>query len=371
MRSVRDVVRVFPGFPATVRAAGPAVAMLVVAMCILGAIRLALANIAPPEPSQAFVEPSPEQLSGLAERLGLPQTPQYITADSFPAARYQLVSGKLPAQPAVYAVPGEFTRFLWNLSDYNRTIYWYVFSDHVRPTSLDLTRTRITAESVGNLTNAQFGNRQGLLIIFAESSYFDATGDIAQQNVLTARAFIPWDASSDRFLTDAPVTFPLNVPLYDDERYAAASIVGTVAETGPLRVQTGGRLFRALSFQPNAAMTDGEVGRQAAITYHNLWVPQSGHLQGWIALHPRLFGNASIGPLHVQVRVIANGATTIVSDYQLNPTNTSQRDYEPMDADLSAYGNETIDVQLRVLVSTVTGDGGEVLFGEPNLSVSN
>jgi hypothetical protein len=328
-----------------------------------------LANVAAPGESQAFVPPSGVDLSTLADRLGLPENPEYVTVDTFRSIRAGLVSGKLPSQPASYAVPGNFTRFLWNLSDQNRTLYWYLFADHTRPPSLDL--TRLTVESTGDLTSSQFGNRSGLLIIVVDSAYFDATGDVAQQNVLTARAFVPWDETANRFTVETPTVFPLGVPLYDHARFQASEILGRVNEAGPLRVQLGDRLLRALSFQPSEPLMGSAAGRQAAITYHQLWIPQRGHLQAWFALHPRLFGNSTLGPLRLQVNVASSTGTVVVDQYTLDPMDSSQRSYAPIDIDLSAFSGRTVDLQLAVLVGTASGEGGEVLIGEPRLVVSS
>lgn len=364
--SLRELAEFVPRLPRIVQSVPALAGALSIVVALLGTGSLVAANVVPVKASEAYIPPTPTDLQTLAATLELPAPPQYVDASSYAQVYASLVSGKLPSAPTVYAIPGQFTRFLWYLADQDRTLYWYVFSDRARPASLDL--ARITAESVGQLTDTNYGNRDGLLIAVTDSAYFDATGDVTLQNVVTARAFVPWDDVAHRFRVDSPTVFPLAIPLYDHARFGAADRAGNVSEAGPLRVRSDGRLLRALSFVPSRVVAAGE--RDAAITYRDIWIPTGAHLKGWIALHPRLFGNSSVGIERVQIGVATATGTVQLAEYELDPLDTEQRSYAPVDVDLTALAGDTVGLQLRVLSSTTSADGGEVLVAEPRLVVS-
>jgi 4-amino-4-deoxy-L-arabinose transferase-like glycosyltransferase len=345
--------------PVVLRFAGVAVALVLG----IGGIRLVAANAAqPPDPGVLEV-PTEGDLAGLAQRLQLPGDLRYINADSFEATRARLVTGKLPPDLTAYAIPGQFTRFLWYLPEQDRTLYWFVFADRLRPAALD--RNLLTAESSGHLPVNEYGNHPGLLVLLPTSAYFDATGDVAQQNVLAARAFIPLDDTLRRFRLQDATTFPLSVPLYDRQRFDAATKHGQVAEMGPIRVQLGDRNTRALSLQPTEMASNGE--HIASITYGDVWVPPAAQFTAWVALHPRVFGHTDVGQLRVEVDVVSDGREMPLAALELDPMNAQQRVYLPFHVALSNVQGQRVQLVLRVASTPSATATGEVLVGEPRI----
>jgi hypothetical protein len=202
--------------------------------------------------------------------------------------------------------------------------------------------------------------------LLTTNAYFDATGDVAQQNVLGARAFVPWDQARGRFAYESPVLFPHATRLYDHARFETAPKVGKVAEFGPVRVQLTDRLTRAVELQ---AVADG-AAREAMITYPGLWIPYGATFQAWASIHPRLYNHAEVGPVHVEVRATTPDGQSIVHDETFDPMDRSHQVYVPFEADLSALGGRTADLSIRAWgADNAPRDTLDLLIGEPRLQM--
>jgi hypothetical protein len=360
--ALRWVAQYSPRLPRAARAI-PALALVASLLVVLfGGTLLIAANVAPASASETYPVPTSADLDVLAAKLRLPSPPRYLDTQSYDALHTSLVSSKLPETPLAYAVPGQFTRFLWYLSDQSRTLFWFVFADRTRPPSLD--RNLLTAEAPGYLREPDLGNKLGLLVLLPTNAYFDATGDVSQQNVLGARAFVPWDPDQHRFRLDAPMVFPLTTPLYDHVRFDLAHKNGSISEFGPVRVQAGDRLIRALEFQPKP----DDTTRQASLTYPRVWIPTNAVFHAWISLHPRLFNHADLGLVHVEVRASADNREVTVADQVLDAMDPTQRVYLPLQADVSAFGGSVADLTIRVWGADPRAQQApDVLIGEPQL----
>lgn len=360
---LRPLVRASPRLPGAARVALTSVAVAFGVVLAFGAVRLAAANILPPENPEAIPSPDARELAELARALSLPGPLIYVDAIGFDAARIRLLSGALPADDISYALPGQFTRFLWYVSDQDRTIYWFVYSDRPRPPSLD--RTLLLGESSGRLLSADFRDRFGLLIVTPTSSYWGGGGDPTQNNHLPTRAFVPWDPATGRIQWESDIVFPLNTTLYDDKRFEAAHREGRVVPSGPQKVRLEDRLLRALSFQPDSPLGDQE--RQAAISYRGLWMGPGAQFQAWVALHPRFFGREQVGKLRAELYVRAGDREMLIAGHDLDPSNREQWIYTPWNVDLSGYAGQRADLTIQVRGSSAVTETAEVLIGEPRL----
>jgi hypothetical protein len=202
------------------------------------------------------------------------------------------------------------------------------------------------------------------MVLLPTHAYFDLTGDVAQQNVLGARAFVPWDAVQQHFAFDSPVMFPHATRLYDHTRFEAAHKSGKVSEVGPVRVQVPDRYVRAIELQagPNAQ------SRAAVLTYPGVWLPPGAAFQASISLHPRTFSRPDVGIVHVELRVSTPGGDRVVAEQTLDPMDRGRQVFLPFDADLSAAGGQTVDLSIRAWVAdSAPADALDVLIGEPRL----
>jgi 4-amino-4-deoxy-L-arabinose transferase-like glycosyltransferase len=364
---LRAVVRWMPRLPGLVRPALAALAAAVVLVVVAGGVRLAYVNLVPGD-TVAFVRPSSEQMSQLAKELGLSEPIRYVDEQAFPATRPPLESKDIPAEIAAYALPGQFTRFIWNIEDQERTAFWYVLADHARPPALD--RTLILGEALGRLTVAEYRDRSGLLLVAPTSGYQTSRGDVSQFSLIAARAFIPWDSGTRSFRLDQIVRFPLGIRLQGEERFRAASKRGKVEEQGLVRVKTGDKNLPALVFETTSNVDGGVDGdKEASVTYPRLWLPQPGRFTAWISVHPSRFAHADIGKPRVEVWVRANDRDVVVGERVLDPMNADERQYLPVDFDLSPFAGQRIDLTIRVLSSAPATAPAVVVVGEPRIVI--
>jgi hypothetical protein len=361
---LRGVVRWMPRLPGLVRPLLAALAAAVVLVVVAGGIRLAYVNLVPAQ-SAAFVPPSPEQMSQLAKDLGLSEPIRYVDEQAFPATRPVLESKDVPAEMMAYALPGQFTRFLWNFEDQDRTAFWYVLADHATPPALD--RTLIIGEALGRLTVAEYRDRSGLLLVAPTSGYQTSKGDLTQFSLIAARAFVPWDNTTGSFRLDQIVRFPLAIRLQGEERFKAAPKTGKVEERGLVRVKSGDKNLPAVTFETTAPASGGDGGKEASVTYSHLWLPQAGRFTSWISIHPALFAHADIGKPQIEVRVRANDRDVVVGERVLDPMNADERQYLPFDLDLSPFAGQRIDLTIRVLSPAPAKETAVVVVGEPRI----
>jgi hypothetical protein len=357
-RLLRPLVSAQPRLPRLVlRGRQLLVGVAVIAFCA-GSARMVAANAAPP-PSAPFDAPSADQLQLLATQLGLNLPVTYASTDVFDAVRADLISGVVAQRPRAYALPGQFSRFIWDIDDQQRTISWFVVSGYERPLVLD--RNLLLVESLGDLSEQAFRDRNGLLLVVQNSAYDDSIGHVTALNVVTTRAFVPWDATLHTFRFDQTVSFPLDTPLYDHKRFVAAQVSGNVSEAASQQVQTGDRSVRAYSLEAP------QPGGTAAVTFGNVYIPGSGAFQAWVSLHPRFFNSASAGTQRVDVRVRDGTGETTVAELLLDPARSDQRTYLSITADLSSFADENVDLTIAVTSSDTSHSTAEVLIGEPRV----
>jgi hypothetical protein len=324
----------------------------------VGLIRLADVNLQPAE-TRALAHPTGEQLTALVARIGLPGPVVYVDEALFGPTRELLMSGQPPRTHTIYAIPGQYTRFLWHLEDQDRTLFWYVYADQTRPLALD--RNLITGESVGRLLVANFANRPGLLFVAPTTSYFDRTGVVALQNVLTVRAFAPWDDRAGRFLLEDAHVFPLSWPLYDEAHVATASREGQVSDLGPLRLTPTGRMLRSLGFRPAG------LAQTATLIYRDVWVPPATEFRAGYALHPRFAGHNQIGRPRLEVSLQTGTETVMLLEHTFDSARKADFDFAPLHADLAPFSDQRVDIIVRVLADPSATQTPEVLLGEPQL----
>jgi hypothetical protein len=239
-------------------------------------------------------------------------------------------------------------------------------ADNSRPASLN--RHLWLGEALGHLGVSDFRDRQGLLIVVPTSPFFDSTGEVGMFTVPPARAFVPWDRTTRSFRTDAVVVFPLGTRLYSEERFKAAPKEGKVQQVGQYRVRTDDRLLPALVFEPTASAADGQ--RVAAVSYEQLWLPQGARFTAWASVHPSLFARPDIGKPRIEIHVRANGADVVAGEYVLDPMDVSERQYVPFEADLSAFGDQPVDLTIRVVSTDAQSTLPVVVVGEPRIRMS-
>jgi hypothetical protein len=345
------------------------VAVSVLAMVLVGAGRLVAINAVPRPDGEVFSPPTPAQLSDLAARLQLPASLSYVPVtmlDDTANTRDRLVSRSRIPDMSGYALPGQYTRFLWHLGAEDRTVFWYVMADGTRPTTMD-DRKVLTAEVPGNLTESEVGNQPGLLIVVPSSTYFDGFGDVAQFNTIQARAWIPWDPATHQLRLDTPRVFPLSMTLYDHERFTATAKQGAVAEAGPQRVVAGGPLLRAIALQPAETPENGR--RAASISYSDVWLPPDGQFRASFALHPRNFLHAGVGPITLQVSVQSgDGQMVVAEQHIIDPLDKDHQTYQGIQLDLGAgEAMRRGSIEIRVLSETSGTEIPAVLVAEPRI----
>lgn len=362
---LRGVVRRMPRLPGFMRPVLAALAATVVLLVVAGAVRLAYVNLVPSQ-GVAFVAPSPEQMSQLANDLGLSEPIRYVDEQAFPATRPLLEAKDVPAETVAYALPGQFTRFIWNIEDQDRTAFWYVQADHATPSSLD--RTLILGEALGRLTVAEYRDRSGLLLVAPTSGYQTSRGDMTQYSLIAARAFVPWDNATRSFRLDQIVRFPFGIRLHGEERFKAASKTGKVEEQGLVRVKTADKNLPALVFETLADVGGGAAGdKEASITYPRLWLPLAGRFTAWVSLHPVRFGHTDAGKPQVEVSVRTNNRDIVVGQHVFDPMNADERQYLPLDLDLSPFAGQHVDLTIRVLSPAPAKETAVVVVGEPRI----
>jgi lambda repressor-like predicted transcriptional regulator len=332
--------------PGASRLVGTAAAAGVTFVIVVGLLRLLVVNIAPPE-AHPLVVPTPAELTLAANRLGLDSQVVYVGTPEFGPTRNALMSGKLPQDQTVYAIPGEFTRFVWYLDDQNRTLFWYVFSDASRPAALD--KLLITAEVDGRLPVSDVANHQGLLFVAPTSAYFDRTGVVMLQNVLTVRGFAPLDTETRRFQLDKIQLFPLSWPLFDTAHFADAARVGAVIDEGPLQLATTGRMLRTLDVRTP----------RSSIRFSHVWVTPGAEFRADIALDPRSDRRPEIGKPRLTITVQDSPQAEVT----LDPDRSVDFDFKPVRFDLGSYAGTYVDVTL----TAVGPADADVLIGEPRL----
>jgi hypothetical protein len=325
----------------------------------VGLVRLAAINLQPPS-TQLLTVPSGEQLSALAARMGLPGPVLYVEDSQFIVIRNLLMSGAPPLTQTIYAVPGEYTRFMWYLDGQDRTLFWYVFADQTRPPALD--RNLITGEVAGHLPLSTYANQMGLLLVAPTSSYFDHTGVLQLQNVLTVRGFAPWDDTNKRFRLEDTQIFPLSWPLYDDAHMKAAVHQGEITDLGPIPLQVGGRVLRTLDFHPTGS------ANPTSLAFNDVYVPPASEFRVNVALHPRFSQHSAIGHPRVDVTLrTPDGQSAGLLDYTLDPARRSDVDFVLLQADLAQYSGQVVDITLTAMRDPTSPEIPDVLIGEPQI----
>lgn len=351
--------------PAPLRKVGSFLGATAGLLLTLGAARMVVANSTPSQP-EPFIAPDTVELRTLMERLGLPRPIHYVgTPDAFDNSLPLLTRTSLPEQIDTYAVPGQFSRFLWHIADQHRTEFWFFFANRPRPDSLD--RTLLWVEAAGRLDLATFRDGYGLLVLAPTNAYFISSGDWKQLNLIPARAFVPWDPQRNRFAVESAVVFPLPILLVDLARVAVATMRGQAGLGGLQMVNLGAPNLRTLTLQPSLPLS-GEPYKESAITFSDLEILSGAQFKSFISLHPRLFGLSNSPPVTLQLWVNSGGRDVLVAKRVLHAkSQVGERMYVPFDADFSRYAGQKIKLTLRALGSAVTPDLDEVLVGEPRI----
>lgn len=351
--------------PAPLEKAGSILGATAGLLLTLGAARMVVANITPSQP-EPFIAPDTVELRTLMERLGLPRPIHYVgTSEAFDNSLPLLTRTSLPEQIDTYAVPGQFSRFLWYVADQDRTEFWFFFANRPRPDSLD--RNLLWTEATGRLDVARFRDRYGLLVLAPTNAYFISSGDWKQLNLIPARAFVPWDPQRNRFAMEGVVVFPLPTLLVDPTRIAAATVKGQAGPAGQVIVNSGGPNLRTLSLQPSLPLSGGPY-KESAITFSDMEILPGARFKSFISLHPRLFGLSNSPPVSLQLWVNSGGRDVPVAERVLHAkSQVGERMYVPFDADLSRYAGQRIKLTLRAVGSAATRDLDEVLIGEPRI----
>lgn len=332
------------------------------ALALAGLARLALTNWDPAPTRVSYVAPRETQLAAMAQQLHLPGTIEYVTPERFAVVHKQLVSGDPPPSNMAYAFPGEFTRFLWDLPDQDRTAFWYVFARGPHPAALD--QTLLTADVASVLAGRDYANRQGLLIVSPTGAYWDNTGEVHLQNLLTARAFIPVKPNSPQFRLDEPIVFPLETELYNEQRLKAAQTTGKVEPSSLERVAIGDRNLPALRFTLTPAESQ-TVDPVAQITFPDVFVPFGAKFEAWTAVHPRFYLHPQLGQLRVEVGVRVDGRDEVVGQQFLS--SMDQPLYRPFEADLSRFAGQHAAMFIRASQAAQAREQAIVLVGDPRV----
>ncbi len=350
---------------APARWAGPTLAAVAGLAVTLGAARMAIANVAPPKP-QLFAAPEAAELENLRKRIGLPRPVQYVgDLRKFLQVLPVLEQTTPPTRVDAYAVPGQMSRFLWYMDEQDRTEFWFFFGNSIRPASLE--GARLMAEASRRLDLATFGRRYGLLVVAPANSYLISAGQPGLIDLITVRAFVPWDAQWNRFSMDRAVVFPLSTWLVDGARLAAARVDGQAGEGGPVAVNPGGPTLRTISLRPSLPV--GQAGtRESAITFRNLEIRAGARFQSFTSVHPRLFQHFDSPPVTLQVWVSSGRTETLVGERLLQGKGKQdEQRYLPFQAALDRYAGQTVCLKLRAIGSGATPEMDEVLVGEPRI----
>ena len=92
-----------------------------------------------------------------------------------------------------------------------------------------------------------------------------------------------------------------------------------------------------------------------------------GGFTAWVSLHPVRFGHADAGQPQIEVRVRANGRDVVVGQRVFDPMNADERQFMPLDLDLSPFAGQRIDLTIRVLSPAPAKETGVVVVGEPRI----
>jgi 4-amino-4-deoxy-L-arabinose transferase-like glycosyltransferase len=353
--------------PAPLRKVGPILGATAGLSLILGMVLMVIASVAPTRP-EPFTAPDVAELRLLRERLGLPRPIQYVGGSKeFDDVLPVLTRTSLPERIDAYAVPGQFSRFLWYVTDQDRTEFWFFFANRPRPDSLD--RRRLWVEAAGRLELASFRDRYGLLVLTPANAYFISSGHWVLLNLITARAFVPWDPQRNRFAVESAVVFSLPTLLVDPMRVAAADVKGHAELGGPVMVNPGGPNLRTLRLQPSLRV-DGGPYKESAMTFSGVEILPKAQFKSFVSLHPRLFGLSESPPVTLQLWIRPGGRDRLAAQRVLKAkTEAGERMYLPFAADLGPYAGQRVTLTLRVVGSAATPQNDEVLIGEPRIVI--
>lgn len=351
--------------PAPLRKAGPILGAMAGLLLTFGVTRMVVANVTPSRP-EPFIGLNTLELEILGKHLGLPRQIHYVdTPEAFQKALPLLTRTSLPEQIDAYAVPGQFSRFLWYVADQDRTEFWFFFANRPRPDSLD--RHQLWVEAAGRLDLATFRDRYGLLVLAPTNAYFISSGYWILLNLITVRAFVPWDSQRNRFAVESAVIFPLPMLLVDPMRVAAADVKGQAELGGLVMVNSGGPNLRTLRLQPSLPVNDRPY-KESAMTFSDVEILLGAQFKSFVSLHPRLFGLSDSPPVTLQLWIRSGGRDEMIAERVLKAkTEAEERMYVPFDADLSRYAGQRIKLTLRAMGSAATRDLDEVLIGEPRI----
>jgi len=325
-----------------------------------GMARMAWANV-----STLRVEPFPApgavELEGLAKRAGWSGPVRWV-GDRKTFDELLPVWGDRNRRERIelYAVPGQVSRFVWYQADQDRTQFWSFFAAGPRPESLD--RSRLWLEAGGRLKAAEWGNRNGIVLMAPANAHFADTGDAAQLNLVTVRAFVVWDAEGRRFRMEEPVVFPLQISLVDGKRVAAAVVTGTAKAVGPQKVTPRGEILRALSLEPSEPL--GGQERESAMAFGDLEIPRGSKFEAGVSVHPRWYGQHQAPPVKLELWV---DGERIAERVLTGKTEPAEQKYLRWEADLGKYGGRRVELKLRAVGRAEKPERDEVLVGEPRV----
>jgi 4-amino-4-deoxy-L-arabinose transferase-like glycosyltransferase len=358
------VVRRLGPLPMPLRKVGPILGGMSVLLLTLGAALMVVANVAPAQP-RLFIAPDAAELDALARKLALPKPIHYIGGpEAFDTSLSLLTRTRLPESIVGYAVPGQFSRFLWYVSDQDRTEFWFFFANRPRPDSLD--QRLLFVEAAGRLALATFRDQFGLLVL-APTNAYSSHGHPLQFRLITARAFVPWDPQRNRFALESAVIFPLPMLLVDPARVAAADVRGQAGAGGLAMVNSGGPNLRTLNLQPSLPTNEGSY-RESAMTFSDVEILPGARFESFVSLHPRLFGLSDSSPVTLQLWIRSGGRGAMIAERVLKAkAEAEERTYLPFTADLSRYAGQRVKLTLRAMGSAATPHNDEVLVGEPRI----
>lgn len=351
--------------PAPLRKVGPILGAMAGLLLTFGVTRMVVANVTPSRP-EPFIGLNTLELEILGKHLGLPRQIHYVdTPEAFQKALPLLTRTSLPEQILAYAVPGQFSRFLWHVQDQDRTEFWFIFANRPRPDSLD--RHQLWVEAAGRLDLATFRDRYGLLVLAPTNAYFISSGYWILLNLITARAFVPWDSQRNRFAVESAVIFSLPTLLVDPMRVATAYVKGQAELGGLVMVNSGGPNLRTLRLQPSLPVNDKPY-KESAMTFSDVEILPGAQFKSFVSLHPRLFGLSNSPPVTLQLWIRSGGRDEMIAERVLKAkTEAEERMYLPFTVDLSRYAGQRVKLMLRVVGSAATPQNDEVLVGEPRI----
>jgi len=335
--------------------------MLAGFIVLLGVARLIAVNLVHPQPT-TFVSPTEAELETLGQKIGLPTQIIYIDKPGqFEETKELLNSPELPRQVVPYAIPGQFSRFLWYLKDHDRTEFWYFYANQVPPPSLD--QNVLWVEVADGLDIKTYRDDYGLLVLVPMNAYFIGSGDWKLLNMLQARAFVPWDVARNRFVIEETIIFPISTLLVDPVRLEDAVVMGQAEAGGQVMVDPMGPTLRTLKLRPSLPI-ENDTKKESIITFQDLYILPGAQFKSFVTRYLEDPNLAISSPVTIELWIHVNGKDSMLASTSLDEKSTN---YSPFVVDVSHYSGQKVNLSIRVIGISENPDADEVLIGEPQI----